>query len=247
MAATLSTRDVEDVDTFLSKAAECVFRQKDLKRFDGVWFAIGVWQPSERISIWLGCHTTDSVRREWDTKVDRIRKTSVRIARMVQYLEHVRPELRTSKRAEGLLQSRFAILEIHLAEFHSFWAALKKSLNIDTDSQVDRDGLFDEGRRLIWGGIQFTLTTNQALVFRLLVDAYPGDVLHDTFEDKGVRVLRDSFRFKNAQGKKQNYPCWDLIVGGSVKDSKRLIDPSIVRSNPKKFSNPQHNPQDSPR
>jgi hypothetical protein len=115
------------------------------------------------------------------------------------------------------------------------------------ENRADEDGLFDKDRRLIWGGIQFMLTTNQALAFRLLVDAYPGDVMHDTFEDKGIRVLRDSFRFTNAQGKKQNYPCWDLIVGGSVKDSKRLIDPSIVRSNPKKFSDPQHNPQDSPR
>ena len=90
------------------------------------------------------------------------------------------------------------------------------------------------------------LTTNQALVFRLLVDAYPSDVLHDTFEDKGISVLRDSFRFNNAIDKKEYYPCWGLIAKGSVKDSKRLIDPSIVRSDQEKFSDPQHNPQRSP-
>jgi len=139
------------------------------------------------------------------------------------------------------------------------WAVVSSALNASrqnemaTDNQADADhtddgdGLFQDDRIVVWGGVKFSLTTNQAIVFRLLVDAYPGDVLHDTFEDRGIRVLRDSFRFKNAQGKNQNYPCRDLIVGGSVKDSKRLIDPSIVRSNPKKFSNPQHNPQDSPR
>lgn len=151
---------------------------------------------------------------------------------------------------------------------HGAWRIIAKMVGCDPDGsmedifdsamayhaskqQADRiddgDGLLQDDRILVWGGVKFSLTTNQAIVFRLLVDAYPGDVFHDTFEDKGVRVLRDSFRFKNAQGKNQNYPCWDLIVGGSVKDSKRLIDPSIVRSNPKKFSDPQHNPQDSPR
>jgi hypothetical protein len=151
---------------------------------------------------------------------------------------------------------------------HGAWRIIAKMVGCDPDGsmedifdsamayhaskqQADRiddgDGLFQDARILVWGGVKFSLTTNQAIVFRLLVDAYPGDVLHYTFEDKGIRVLRDSFRFKNAQGKNQNYPCWDLIVGGSVKDSKRLIDPSIVRSNPKKFSDPQHNPHDSPR
>jgi hypothetical protein len=110
----------------------------------------------------------------------------------------------------------------------------------------DGDGLFESDRILVWGGVRFTLRTNQAIVFRLLVDAYPGDVTHGVFCEKGIGELRDSFRFNNAQRKKEYYPCWGLIADGSVKDSKRLIDPSIVRSDQEKFSDPQHNPQRSP-
>ena len=110
----------------------------------------------------------------------------------------------------------------------------------------DGDGLFEENRILIWGGVRFELTTNQALIFALLVDTYPGSVVNNTFEDKGIAILRDSFRFNDPSGKKQYYPCWKLIEVGSVKDSKRLVAPSIVRSNPEKFSSPQHNPQRSP-
>jgi len=110
----------------------------------------------------------------------------------------------------------------------------------------DGDGLFESDRILVWGGVRFTLRTNQAIVFRLLVDAYPGDVTHGVFCEKGIGELRDSFRFNNAQDKKEYYPCWGLIAGGSVKDSKRLIDPSIVRSDQEKFSDPRHNPQRSP-
>jgi len=110
----------------------------------------------------------------------------------------------------------------------------------------DGDGLFESDRILVWGGVRFTLRTNQAIVFRLLVDAYPGDVTHGVFCEKGIGELRDSFRFNNAQRKKEYYPCWGLIADGSVKDSKRLIDPSIVRSDQEKFSDPRHNPQRSP-
>jgi hypothetical protein len=119
----------------------------------------------------------------------------------------------------------------------------------DSDDTDDGDGLFENDRILVWGGVRFTLTTNQAIVFRLLVEAYPGDVAHGSFGDKGIGDLRDSFRFNNTERKKRGtayHPCWHLIVSGSVKDSKRLIDPSIVRSDPKKFSDPQHNPQQSP-
>jgi hypothetical protein len=110
----------------------------------------------------------------------------------------------------------------------------------------DGDGLFEENRILIWGGVRFELTTNQALIFALLVDAYPGSVVNNTFEDKGIASLRDSFRFNDPSGKKQYKPCWNLIEVGAVKDSKRLVDPSIVRADPEKFSSPQHNPQRSP-
>ena len=110
----------------------------------------------------------------------------------------------------------------------------------------DGDGLFEENRILIWGGVRFELTTNQALIFALLVDAYPGSVVNNTFEDKGIANLRDSFRFNDPSGKKQYKPCWNLIEVGAVKDSKRLVDPSIVRADPEKFSSPQHNPQRSP-
>jgi hypothetical protein len=115
------------------------------------------------------------------------------------------------------------------------------------DDRADEDGLFDEDRRLIWGGVQFMLTTNQAMVFRLLVDAYPRDVLKSKIEEKlGDGELRDSFRRKDSQGKNRPDPCWGLIVPGSRKDSKRLIAPEEVASNPKKFSDPQDNPQCSP-
>jgi hypothetical protein len=115
------------------------------------------------------------------------------------------------------------------------------------DDRADEDGLFDEDRRLIWGGVQFMLTTNQAMVFRLLVDAYPHEVLKSTIEEKlGDGELRDSFRRKDSQGKNRPDPCWGLIVPGSRKDSKRLIAPEEVASNPKKFSDPQDNPQCSP-
>ena len=113
----------------------------------------------------------------------------------------------------------------------------------------DGDGLLQDDRILVWGGVRFTLTTNQAVVFRLLVNAYPGDVTHGAFEDKGIRILRDSFRFNNARGKKEYYPCWGVIADGSAKDSKRLIDPSIVRSDQKRFQVPNIipiDPQGSP-
>lgn len=110
----------------------------------------------------------------------------------------------------------------------------------------DGDGLFQDDRILVWGGVTFALTTNQSIAFRLLVDAYPNDVTNGTFEDRGIGNFRDSFRRNNPAGKKENYPCRGVIAIGSVKDSKRLIDPSIVRSDPKKFSDPQHNPQRSP-
>jgi hypothetical protein len=119
----------------------------------------------------------------------------------------------------------------------------------DSDDTDDGDGLFENDRILVWGGVRFTLSTNQAIVFRLLVDAYPGDVTHGAFEDKQIRVLRDSFRFNAKERKKRGYDydlCWGLIADGSAKDSKRLIDPRIVRSDPEKFSGPRHNPQRPP-
>jgi hypothetical protein len=119
----------------------------------------------------------------------------------------------------------------------------------DSDDTDDGDGLFGNDRILVWGGVRFTLSTNQAIVFRLLVDAYPGDVTHGAFEDKQIRVLRDSFRFNAKERKKRGYDyylCWGLIADGSAKDSKRLIDPRIVRSDPEKFSGPRHNPQRPP-
>ncbi len=116
----------------------------------------------------------------------------------------------------------------------------------DDGNRDDGDGLFENDRILVWGGVRFSLTPNQTLAFQLLVRAFPGDVTLGAFEEKGLGVFRDSFRF-NRQGKKKYYPCWGLITDGSVKDSKRLIDPGIVRSDPKKFSDPQHNPQESPR
>lgn len=111
----------------------------------------------------------------------------------------------------------------------------------------DGDGLFEESRILIWGGVRFELTTNQAVIFELLVDAYPSSVVKNTFEDKGIATLRDSFRTRDKNtGKHRYYPCWHLIEVGSVKDAKRMVDPSIVRADPEKFSSPQHNPQRSP-
>ena len=116
----------------------------------------------------------------------------------------------------------------------------------------DGDGLLQDDRILVWGGVRFTLTTNQAVIFRLLFDAYPGDVTHGSFEDKRIGVFRDSFRFSSKERKKRGYdyyPCWGVIADGSARDSKRLIDPSIVRSDPKRFQVPNIipiDPQGSP-
>lgn len=121
-----------------------------------------------------------------------------------------------------------------------------------SDCIDDGDGLFEDDRILVWGGVRFTLTTNQAIVFRLLVDAYPWDVTHGSFEEKGIRAFRDSFRFSSKERRKRGYdyyPCWGVIADGSAKDSKRLIDPSIVRSDPKRFQVPNIipiDPQGSP-
>jgi hypothetical protein len=98
------------------------------------------------------------------------------------------------------------------------------------DVSRPEDGLYADDRRLVWGGIPFTLTTNQAVVFKLLVDAYPSDVLDFEFEDKHIRTLRDSFRFKNADGKNEYHLVWYLIVPGSRKDSKRMLDPAKVKT-----------------
>jgi hypothetical protein len=99
-----------------------------------------------------------------------------------------------------------------------------------SDGCRPEDGLYDENRRLVWGGVQFTLTTNQAMVFELLVDAYPSDVLLSRFEDIGIGALRDSFRRKNTKGKKEFEPVWYLIDRGSRKDSKRMLDPAKVKT-----------------
>ena len=114
--------------------------------------------------------------------------------------------------------------------------AVSTSDQVIIDESQPEDGLFDENRRLIWGGIQFTLTTNQAMVFRLLVEAYLNDVLVSQFEDIGVRVLRDSFRRKNAEGKNEYDPLWYLIGSGSRKDSKRMVDPKVARNDPRIIS-----------
>jgi hypothetical protein len=114
--------------------------------------------------------------------------------------------------------------------------AVSTSDHMVIDASRPEDGLIDENRRLIWGGIQFTLTTNQAMVFRLLVEAYPNDVLVSQFEDIGVRVLRDSFRRKNAEGKNEYDPLWYLIGSGSRKDSKRMVDPKVARNDPRIIS-----------
>jgi hypothetical protein len=74
------------------------------------------------------------------------------------------------------------------------------------------------------------------MVFRLLVEAYPNDVLVSQFEDIGVRVLRDSFRRKNAEGKNEYDPLWYLIGSGSRKDSKRMVDPKVARNDPRIIS-----------
>ena len=131
MAFTLAPQDVADIDAFLAEAGNYVFNRKDRKEFDGIDFALDLWQPSESISIWLGCHATESIRKEWDRKVEKVRKTSVRIERMRQYLERVSPELRTSERANRLLNERFGILDWYLAEFHSFWVTLKRAYNVE--------------------------------------------------------------------------------------------------------------------
>jgi len=256
MPVTLAAQDVENIDSFFQKAFKVIFKSGMMAglgkvtstEFDCVGFNHGLWLPLESVSLWLGCHTNDSVRKEWETKGVKVLKASNRLAKMYKHLDGISAELRASDRAGDLLKARFTILERRLIEFRYLWWNLKKSLNISADNRADEDGdgLFESDRILVWGGVRFTLRTNQAIVFRLLVDAYPGDVTHGVFCEKGIGELRDSFRFNNAQRKKEYYPCWGLIADGSVKDSKRLIDPSIVRSDQEKFSDPRHNPQRSP-
>lgn len=118
----------------------------------------------------------------------------------------------------------------------------------DAGGSACGDGLHACDRMLVWGGVSFPLTPNQSLVFRLLIDAYQGggDVFNNDIEDAlGGGELRDSFR-RNHNGAKVYDSSWELIIGGKRKDSKRMIDPSVVRANPKKFSDPQRNPQRSP-
>lgn len=130
MAATLATEDVESVDTFLAEAIKYIFKQKSYDEFDELEFVTAIWRPSQRISMWLGCHTAESVRKDWDSSVGQILRASGRIARIRRHLARVRPELQTSDRAGMLLKIRFETLGVHVAEFHTYWTTLKRALNV---------------------------------------------------------------------------------------------------------------------
>jgi len=130
MAATLATEDVESVDTFLAEAIKYIYRQKSYDEFDELEFVTAIWRPSQRISMWLGCHTAESVRKDWDSSVGQILRASGRIARIRRHLARVRPELQTSDRAGMLLKIRFETLGVHVAEFHTYWTTLKRALNV---------------------------------------------------------------------------------------------------------------------
>ena len=73
---------------------------------------------------------------------------------------------------------------------HSFyWQEYEKHPQAETIAADDGDGLFEDDRILDGGGVRFTLTTNQAVYFRLLLDAYPCDCTQGNLTDRQNRVV----------------------------------------------------------
>jgi hypothetical protein len=160
MPVTLAAQDVENIDSFFQKAFKVIFKSGMMAglgkvtstEFDCVGFNHGLWLPLESVSLWLGCHTNDSVRKEWETKGVKVLKASNRLAKMYKHLDGISAELRASDRAGDLLKARFTILERRLIEFRYLWWNLKKSLNISADNRADEDGVIDAiARSMVWG------------------------------------------------------------------------------------------------
>lgn len=222
--------------------------------FDLCWWYAST--EKKAVSMWLSCHASERLAGEFDAHDSELSKSIVRLGRLENRLKRIDAELAKSDRAVELLDGVRGLFELELAMMHSFLSSLNKAFawneirgDSDAGGSACTDGLHADNRMLVWGGVSFPLTTNQSIVFRLLIDAYQGgggDVFKNDIEDElGGGALRDSFR-RNHNGAKVYDPSWELIIPGNRKDSKRMIDPSVVRADPKKFSDPQRNPQRSP-
>jgi|GEM_PF-2632666 len=134
MSPTIPSEYVQGLDQALSSLAHVVFGKLRLDLADEdrcpILLALDLWEPSEGVSIWLGCHATEGLRKLFDSKVDAVHKTLMRIARTQAYLERLSPPLRASPRAAEILDKRTSGLFIHGAELHSLWSTLKRCYNI---------------------------------------------------------------------------------------------------------------------
>jgi hypothetical protein len=134
VSQTIPSEYVQGLDQVLSELADVVFGKSplDLKDEDHcpILLALDLWEPSEGVSIWLGCYATESLRKSFDSKVEAVHKTLMRIARTQAYLERLSPPLRASPRAAEILGKWTSVLSIHGAELHSLWSTLKRCYNI---------------------------------------------------------------------------------------------------------------------
>lgn len=129
MSPTIPSEYVEGLDRFLADAAKVVFVRSyaDLDAFE---LALDLWEPSEAVSIWLGCHTTEGLRKDFDEKVNQVHKILLRIVKTQWWLNRLSAELRTSPKAEKILDKWVSGLMVYGAELHSFWVVLKRCYNI---------------------------------------------------------------------------------------------------------------------
>lgn len=134
MSPIIPSEYVQGLDQVLSELADVVFGKSplDLKDEDHcpILLALDLWEPSEGVSIWLGCHATEGLRKLFDSKVGAVHKTLIRIARTQAYLERLSPPLRASPRVSEILDKRISILSMYGAELHSLWSTLKRCYNI---------------------------------------------------------------------------------------------------------------------
>jgi hypothetical protein len=164
MSPTIPSEYVQGMDQFLADLAGVVFGKSPLDLNDEdrcpILFALDLWEPAEGVSIWLGCHATEGLRKLFDSKVEAVHKTLLRIARTQAYLTQLSPPLRASPRAAEVLEKRFAVLDIYGAELNWHWTTLKRCYNIEKrptphgntghsvgDSLVDYQRLFEYAKK----------------------------------------------------------------------------------------------------
>jgi hypothetical protein len=132
MPPSIPSEYVQGVDEFLATAASIVFGKSnfDNEDLDPILLALDLWEPAEGVSIWLGCHATEGLRKNFDSKVEAVHKSLIRIARTQAYLGRLDHTLQASPRAAKVMTKRVWVFEMYGAELNSFWSTLKKSLNI---------------------------------------------------------------------------------------------------------------------